>query len=111
MIQTAAQDDIVRQVERYAAQGLPAIARRFAAAAQTAIETAIETPAAGQPHAALAGLHSRPIKGFTDFALFYLIPIGAEPIGAHSNAPEKNHPDRLTVLRVLHIKRDIETIP
>ena len=106
MIQTAAQDDIVRQVERYAAQGLPAIARRFAAAAQTAIETAIETPAAGQPLAALAGLHSRPIKGFTDFALFYLIPVGAE-----SNAPAKNHPVRLTILRVLHTKRDIETIP
>lgn len=94
MIRIAAQDDIMRQVERYAAQALPAIARRFAAAAQTAIETAIETPAAGQPHAAMPGLHTRPIKGFTDFVLFYLM-----------------DPDRPTVLRVLHTKRDIEHTP
>ena len=94
MIRTAALDDILRQVERYAAQNLPAIARRFAAAALTAIETATENPAAGQPHAAMPGLHSRPIKGFTDFALYYRLDT-AEP----------------TILRVLHTKRDIEATP
>ena len=94
MIRTAALDDILRQVERYAAQNLPAIARRFAAAALTAIETAIETPAT------TPGVHTRPIKGFTDFSLYYQVPIGAEGRACGT-----------TILRVLHTKRDIETIP
>jgi plasmid stabilization system protein ParE len=93
MIRTAAQDDIVRLVERFAAQGLPAIARRFAAAVLTAIETAIETPAAGLPHTALLGLHTRPVKGFTDVMVYYL---------ASS--------DRSEIVRVLHTKRQIETV-
>ena len=97
MIRIAAQDDILLLVERYAAQGLPAIARRFAAAALTAIETAIETPAAGLPTTAtrpdLAELYTRPVKGFTDVMVYYLA-----------------GPDRPEIVRVLHTKRQIETI-
>ena len=120
----------MRQVERYAAQAVPAIARRFAAAALTAIETAIETPAAGQPHAAMPGLHTRPVKGFTDFTLFYLVPPTQPTVmPAHAGTHDLGRPGpstswvpasagmtgggatRPTILRVLHTKRDIESSP
>ena len=53
-------------------------------------------------------LHTRPIKGFNDFVLYYVVPIGAERDAP--GAPSSTiYPDRLTILRVLHIKRDIES--
>ncbi|MEI7710711.1 MAG: type II toxin-antitoxin system RelE/ParE family toxin [Rhodospirillales bacterium] len=97
IVHAAAKDDILAQVERYVAQGLPAIAQRFAIAAQTAIDTAVETPESGLPHIAaspaLAGLRTRPIKGFTDFAIYFLASA-----------------EQVLVLRVLHAKRQLDFI-
>jgi toxin ParE1/3/4 len=93
-IQDAAEADIPRQVERYAEQGLPHIARRFHAAILAAVDALRAMPEAGQPrptaNPALTGLRAWPVKGFDAFWIYYLA--GAE---------------RLTVLRVLHTKRDI----
>ena len=97
VIQAAAEADILRQVERYAQQGLPQIARRFHAAAVTAIDALAAMPQAGPPRATpnprLAGLRTWPLKGFDEFRVYYLA-----------------RPDVLTVVRVLHGKRDIGTI-
>jgi toxin ParE1/3/4 len=96
-IQDAAEDDILRQVERYAEQGLPHIARRFRASVLIAIDALIAMPEAGPPrpttNPVLAGLRAWPIKGFDAFWIYYLI-----------------GPERLTVVRVLHGKRDIGNI-
>jgi plasmid stabilization system protein ParE len=96
-IQEVAEADILRQVERYAEQGLPHIARRFHASVLVAIDALIAMPEAGPPRPAtnptLAGLHAWPVKGFDAFWIYYL-----------------SGPERLTVVRVLHGKRDIGTI-
>jgi toxin ParE1/3/4 len=96
-IQDAAEADILRQVERYAEQGLPHIARRFHTSVLTAIDALAEMPGAGPPrptsNPALGGLRAWPVKGFDAFWVYYLAGL-----------------DRLTVVRVLHSKRDIGTI-
>jgi toxin ParE1/3/4 len=93
-IQEAAEADVARQVGRYAVQGLPHIARRFHAAILIAIDALIATPQAGPPrpttNPALSGLRTWPVKGFDGFWIYYLAT-----------------PERLTVVRVLHGKRDI----
>jgi toxin ParE1/3/4 len=96
-IQEAAEADILRQVERYAEQGLPHIARRFHAAILAAIDALVAMPNAGPPmhtaNPALTGLRAWPVKGFDAFWIYYLA-----------------RPERLIVVRVLHSKRDIGTI-
>jgi plasmid stabilization system protein ParE len=96
-IQEAAEQDILRQIEWYAERGLPAIARRFHAAALDAIDALVAMPAAGLPKLTsnphLSGLRSWPIKGFDEFRVYYLA-----------------RPELLIVVRVLHGKRDIGTI-
>jgi toxin ParE1/3/4 len=96
-IQEAAEDDILRQTERYAEQGLPHIARRFHTSVLAAIDALIAMPDAGPPrptvNPALAGLRAWPVKGFDAFWIYYLA-----------------GPERLTVVRILHGKRDIGTI-
>jgi toxin ParE1/3/4 len=96
-IQEAAQDDIVSQFEWYAERGLAAIARRFRAATFDAIDALVAMPHAGTPRPSgnrqLAGLRSWPIKGFDELNVYYLA-----------------GPDLLTVIRILHDKRNIQAI-
>ncbi len=93
-IQPEAAADILRQIERYAEQGLPPIARRFHRAVLASLDALIAKPEAGQRRMAgdpaLAGLHAWPVKGFDAFWIYY-----------------PYEPARLTVVRVLHDKRDI----
>ncbi len=96
-IQESAEQDILRQVEWYAEQGLPDVARRFSAASVEAIETLILTPEAGPPrHTAnteLTGLRTWGVKGFDEFRVYYIV-----------------RADLLIVVRVLHSKQDTGTI-
>ena len=96
-IQQAAEQDILSQLEWYAGNGLPDIARRFHAAVLDAIGALLATPGAGPSrfiaNPRLAGLRSWSVKGFDEFRVYYLA-----------------HAEVLTVVRVLHGKRDIGTI-
>ena len=96
-IQAAAEQDILRQVEWYAAQGLPDIARRFLAAATDAVAALEAMPNAGPPRHStnpeVAGLRTWPIKGFDEVRIYYLA-----------------RADALTVVRILHDRRDIGAI-
>ena len=64
---------------------------------QTAIDTAVEAPESRLPHSAappaLAELRTRPIKGFTDFAVYFLASA-----------------ERVAILRILHAKRHLDFI-
>lgn len=96
-IQEAAEKDIVRQVEWYAEQGVPHIGRRFHDAVLDAIDALLAMPEAGPPkptgNPQLAGLRSWHIKGFDELWIYYLV-----------------RPPLLTIVRVLHSKRDIARI-
>ena len=96
-IQEAAEHDLLRQVEWYAEQGLPDIARRFRAATLDAIDALLAMPDAGPPrHTSiprLTGLRSWHVKGFDELRVYYLA-----------------RPDVITVVRILHSKRDIGVI-
>jgi toxin ParE1/3/4 len=96
-IQSAAEEDILRQFEWYAERGLYDIARRFRAAVSEAIKALTAMPAAGSPrhleNPRLAGLRSWPVKGFAEFQVYYLA-----------------QPELLTIIRILHSKRDTGTI-
>ncbi len=96
-IQASAEADIVRQFEWYAERGLPDIARRFRAATRDAIDALIAMPSAGTPrrleNSRLAGLRAWPVKEFGQFRIFYLA-----------------QPGLVTVVRILHGKRDIGTL-
>ena len=96
-IHLAAEQDILSQVEWYAEQGLPDIARRFHGCALATFDTLLSVPHAGTRKAItnekLAGLRVWPLRGFDEFRVFYLL----------------DH-ETLAVLRVLHGKRDIGAI-
>jgi toxin ParE1/3/4 len=96
-VQESAEEDILRQVEWYADKGLPHIARRFYAAALDAIDALQAMPDAGPPmptgNPQLAGLRSWPVRDFDEFRVYYLV-----------------RPEVLSVVRILHGKRDIGTI-
>jgi plasmid stabilization system protein ParE len=96
-IQESAEQDIIRQVEWYADKGLADIARRFHAAVLNAIDALLAMPEAGPPkvinNSRLAGLRMWGVTGFDEFWVYYLV-----------------RPKLLTVVRVLHGKRDIRTI-
>lgn len=96
-IQAAAEQDILRQIAWYAEKGLPAISRRFHASVLDAIDALLAMPDAGLPKLTnnhqLAGLRSWQVKGFDAFRVYYLV-----------------HPELLTIVRILHGKRDIGTI-
>ncbi len=93
-IHRAAEDDILRQAAQFSERGLSPIARRFHAAALRALEQLAAAPTAGVPqqtsHLSLHGLHAWPIKGFADMDVYYCILA-----------------ERISVLRVLHRKRDL----
>jgi plasmid stabilization system protein ParE len=92
-VQEAAEQDLLRQVEWYAEQGLPDIARRFHAAVFDAIDALLAMPEAGRPrhtgNPRLTGLRSWHVKGFDEFRVYYLA-----------------RPEQITVVRILHSKRD-----
>jgi toxin ParE1/3/4 len=96
-IQEAAEHYILHQVAWYAEKGLPAIALRFSAAAAESIKAVMAMPLSGAPKATLnprlAGLRTWPVKGFDEFRISYLV---------QSDLP--------TVVRVLHDKRDTDTL-
>ena len=96
-IQESAQQDILRQVEWYADKGLPDIARRFYAAVLDAIDALRTMPDAGPPKLSgnphLAGLRSWPVGDFHELRVYYLV-----------------RPGMLSIVRVLHGKRDIGAI-
>lgn len=93
-VQLSAENDILAQVEWYVERGLPDVARRFFVAAYEAIEALAAMPLAGTPkhldNPELQGLRAWPVKGFELFQIYYI----AEP-------------DMLTVIRVLHGRRDV----
>lgn len=96
-VQEAAESDILGQIEWYADHGLPHIAQRFPVAVRKSIASLIAMPGAGsQKHIAnsqLAGLRSWPVSGFPESQVYYL-----------------TSPELLTVVRVLHGKRDIAAL-
>lgn len=96
-VQEAAERDILSQIEWYASLGLGDIARRFQTSVWAAIDSLSNMPNAGAPkpscNAKLAGLRSWPVRGFGEHNVYYLAQF-----------------DRLTIIRVLHDKRDIGSI-
>lgn len=96
-IQHAAEQDILRQIEHYAEQGLSEIAQRFSAGVVDSLKLLIERPEIGAPrrisHPQLSGLRSWPVKGFEDYRLYYLL-----------------EPDSLIVVRLLHGKQDTDAL-
>jgi plasmid stabilization system protein ParE len=93
-VRQGAKCDILHEYDRYVAQGMPAIARRFLNALARAADAALATPNAGAAcqvgATELAGVRNWPMKGFSEHRLY-----------ADQQA------DRLTILRVLHDKRHI----
>ena len=98
IILPAARDDILRQFRYYLVeQDKPEVAERFLSAVQRTIEGIIRTPQGGAAkrlsREALRGLRSWPVKGFEDLRVYYLA-----------------HEGGVRVVRVLHVKRDINNI-
>ncbi|HWN53062.1 MAG TPA: type II toxin-antitoxin system RelE/ParE family toxin [Xanthobacteraceae bacterium] len=93
----SADADIVRQFGWYVEHGLPDVARRFRSSVESSIKLALSRPKAGAPkpvrNSVLGDLRSWPVKGFDEFRIYYLA-----------------RQDTLTVVRVLHDKRDIGAI-
>jgi plasmid stabilization system protein ParE len=84
-IHDAAEQDILRQIEHYAEQGLSEIAQRFSAGVVTSLNLLIERPDIGAPrrvsHPQLSGLRSWPVKGCEAYDCFSWQPvIRASPI-------------------------------
>lgn len=96
-IQEAAENDILDQVEWYAERGFPQIARRFPLAVRAAIGALVDAPGAGTPkhtgNPRLSGLRSWPVRGFPESRVYYL-----------------TSPELLTVVRILHGKRDVAAL-
>jgi toxin ParE1/3/4 len=96
-IQQAAERDILRQIEWYAEKGVPAIGLRFSDAVAESLKAVIAMPLSGAPkptsNSRLAGLRTWPVKGFDEFRIYYLV-----------------QPELLTVVRVLHDKRDTDAL-
>ena len=96
-IQEAAERDILHQIEWYAEKGVPAIAVRFSDAVAESIKAVIAMPLSGAPKpisdSRLACLRTWPVKGFDEFRIYYVV-----------------QPKLLTVVRVLHDKRDTDAL-
>lgn len=94
----AARDDILRQFRYYLVdQDKPQVAERFLSAVRKTVNLITRTPQGGAPKRlsrdALRGLRSWPVRGFEDVRVYYLTDEG-----------------QVRVVRVLHGKRDINTI-
>jgi toxin ParE1/3/4 len=96
-VRPSARTDVRNQIEYYLELGLPHVADHFELAVGSAIRAAIKRPNAGSPrrfhNPALAGLRTWTVKGFDQFRVYYMA-----------------SQDRLTVVRVLHSKRDVTAI-
>lgn len=96
-VQAAAERDILSQIEWYAGLGLSDIAQRFQTSVLAAIDSLSNMPGAGTPRPSrnpmLAGLRSWSVQGFGEHNVYYLV-----------------QSDLLTIVRVLHDKRDIGSI-
>lgn len=98
VIRSAAKDDILRQFRYYLVdQNSPEAASRFLKAVERTIDGIVQQPRAGAPkhlpNKSLAGLRSRSVPGFEDIRIYYLA-----------------HQSLIRVVRVLHGKRDINSI-
>ena len=98
LIRSAARDDILRQFRYYLVeQDSPQVAQRFLQAVRRTVHDILLTPNAGTPkflsNQVLAGLRSRPVRGFEDIRVYYLA-----------------KGSRVRVVRVLHGKREINRI-
>jgi toxin ParE1/3/4 len=93
----SADADIVRQFRWYLAHASRDVAQRFRSSVEWSVTLALSRPKAGAPRSvrnpALRDLRSWPVKGFDEFRIYYLL-----------------RQDTLTVVRVLHSKRDIVAI-
>lgn len=97
IVKPAARSDILRQVSYYSDLERPDVALRFVGAIELSFEVLSKTPFAGSPRyfddVRLQGLRTWPVQGFDHFRIYYLI-----------------QDDRLTVVRILHGRRDVERI-
>jgi len=98
IIRPAARDDILRQFRYYLAeQDKPQVAERFLNAVRGTMVQIVRMPHGGAPKClsreAFRGLRSWPVKGFKDVRVYYLA-----------------HEGGVRVVRVLHGKRDINSI-
>ena len=98
VIQPAAREDILRQYRYYLIEkDSEETAERFLVAVREAIRLIVRNPGIGSPkafdHPALTGLRSASIRGFPAIRAYYL---------ASKNV--------IRVLRVLHGKRDIDSL-
>lgn len=96
-IQRSARDDILRQYGYFLDLESADLADRFLAAVNDAIDRIEINPGAGSPryfsNPGLVGLRSRRVDGFDDLRVYYLI-----------------RDDVLTIIRVLHNRRDLGAI-
>ena len=97
LIQEAARGDILGQYQHYLELGVYEVADRFLDAVNDAVDAVVKMPDAGAPkhfeNPHLKGLRTWPVKGFDDFRIYYL-----------------TSDDLLMVVRVLHGKRDVQSI-
>ena len=97
VIRPAARDDILRQYRYYLLEDAFETAERFLDAIDKSIASLCRMPHKGAPkqfrNPRLAGLRSWPVTGFEDIRIYYLI-----------------QNDVLRVVRILHGKRDIQSI-
>lgn len=97
-IRTAAREDILRQFAYYADEvGSEQTARRFLAAVESTIKKLTQMPLMGVPgefaNPRLKGLRSWPVSGFPSIRIYYLL-----------------SRDELKIVRVLHGKRDVQSL-
>ena len=98
VIRTAAREDILQQYRYYLIEkDAEDAAERFLDAVRAAVEYVGRRPGVGVPrvlkNAALKGLRSWPVKGFSAIRIYYLASEG-----------------EVRVIRVLHGKRDIDLL-
>jgi toxin ParE1/3/4 len=97
VIQPAARSDILKQMEYYADIGHADVAGRFLVNIRQSIEELSLSPNAGAPkyfaRDELVGMRSWATKGFEDIRIYYL-----------------TDQDAVSIVRILHGRRDIESI-
>lgn len=97
VIRTIAREDILRQYDWYLTEAGEAVAARFLDAMEEAGELLRGMPDIGSPrefrHPLLAGLRSWPVPGFPAIRIYYI-----------------RSGDSLRIVRVLHGKRDVQTL-
>ncbi len=97
-VRTSAREDVLRQFRYYLLEkAAPAIAQRFLDAVESKLDRLRRMPDMGTPkklaHPVLAGLRSAPVPGFASMRVYYI----------HLN-------NELRIVRVLHGKRDIDSL-